>query len=244
MADETKAQVEAAAQAPATIAKAVADSTTKVVEQTAKAQKNARARSKRRVKKAETATRAVRKTVRKTARKAQRRTAAKPAGAAAKERNTAVNYDPKTFFQGFAAIPGTAPLQSMFAEANERGQETARRSQKATEDLVAITRANVEALIDAGRIASEGSRSIAQDVVAKSRKSVEQTADVVRSLAEAKSPTEFIQLQTEFARASFDRAVAESSRLTESLVKLAGEAIQPISNRATANAVRLNEIVA
>ena len=240
MADQTKAQAEAAAEAPATVAKAVADTTTKVVEETAKAQKNARARSKRRVKKAEAATR----TVRRTARKAQRRTAAKPAVAAANERNSTVNFDPSTFFQGFATLPGAVPFQSLFAEASERGQDTARRSQKAAEDLVEITRANVEALIDAGRIAAEGSRSIAQDIVAKSRESVEQTADIVRSLAEAKSPTEFVQLQSEFARASFDRAVSESSRLTESLVKLAGEAIQPISNRATANAERLNEIVA
>ena len=65
-----------------------------------------------------------------------------------------------------------------------------------------------------------------------------------RSLAEAKSPTEYLQLQSEIARASFDRAVAETSKLTESLVKLAGETIQPISNRATANAERFNTLVA
>lgn len=240
MADETKAQIEAAAQAPAAVAKTVADTITKVVEQTAKAQKNARARSKRRTRKAETATR----TVRKTPRKAKRRTSAKPAAASANKRNNSMNFDSTTLFPAFSALPGTAPFQSLFAEANERGQETARRSQKVTEELVEITRGNIEALVDAGRIAAEGSRSIAQDVIAKSRESVEQTADVVRSMAEAKSPTELIQLQTEFARASFDRAVAQSSRLTESLVKLAGEAIQPISNRATNNAVRFNDLVA
>ena len=43
---------------------------------------------------------------------------------------------------------------------------------------------------------------------------------------------------------SFDRMVAETSRLTESLVKLAGKAFQPLSTRATANAQRINNIVA
>ena len=94
------------------------------------------------------------------------------------------------------------------------------------------------------RVASEGARTIGQDVVASGRDGVEQAADAIRSLAEAKSPTEYLQLQGEFARASFDRAVAESSRLTESLVKLAGEAFQPLSNRATANAERFNTLVA
>ena len=76
------------------------------------------------------------------------------------------------------------------------------------------------------------------------REGAEQAADAIRSLAEAKSPTEFIQLQSELARTSFDRAVAETSRLTESMVKLAGKAFQPLSNRATANAERFNNIVA
>ena len=93
-------------------------------------------------------------------------------------------------------------------------------------------------------MAAEGARSIGQDVVARGRDGAEQTADAIRSLAEAKSPTEFVQLQSELARTSFDRMVAESSRLTESMVKLAGKAFQPLSNRATANAERINNIVA
>ena len=93
-------------------------------------------------------------------------------------------------------------------------------------------------------LGAEGARAIGQDVVASNRDNVEQAADAIRSLAEAKSPTEYLQLQGDFARASFDRVVAESSRLTESLVKLAGEAFQPLSNRATANAERFNTLVA
>ena len=99
-------------------------------------------------------------------------------------------------------------------------------------------------MAEAGRVAAEGARSIGQDVVASGRDGVEQTADAIRSLAEAKSPTEYLQRQGEFARASFDRMVAESSRMTESFVKLAGEAFQPLSNRATANAERFNTLVA
>jgi len=53
-----------------------------------------------------------------------------------------------------------------------------------------------------------------------------------------------VQLQSELARTSFDRMVAESSRLTESMVKLAGKAFQPLSNRATSNTERINNIVA
>ena len=133
-----------------------------------------------------------------------------------------------TFFKGFDAVPAFAPFQSLFADANARSQDLAKKSQKVAGELADLTRANVEAVVEAGRVAAEGARAIGQDAVSSSRNGFEQAADAIRSFAEAKSPTEYLQLQGEFARASFDRAVAESSRLTESLVKLAGEAFQPL----------------
>ena len=76
-------------------------------------------------------------------------------------------------------------------------------------------------------------RPIGQDASLSGREGIEQASDAVKTLAEAKSPTEFFQIQSELARASFDRMVAEGSKLTEAMVKLAGEAVQPLSNRAS-----------
>ena len=112
------------------------------------------------------------------------------------------------------------------------------------EELTEVSRANVEALVEPARSPSKALARSARTSSRPSREGVEQAADAVRALAEAKSPTEFMQLQSEFARAQFDRFVAESSRLTETFVKLAGEAIQPIQNRATLNAERINKLVA
>ena len=155
-----------------------------------------------------------------------------------------MNFVPKNVFEGFNAFTGNSPFQAFFTETGERSQEVVKKSQKVAQELTDLARANVEAIVEAGRVAAEGARSIGQDAVARSREGAEQAADAIRSLAEAKSPTEFVQLQSEFARTSFDRMVAETSKLTESMVKLAGEAFQPLSNRATANAERINNIVA
>ena len=239
MTDEAQVQAEAAVEAPAKIAEAVAETAETLVKESAKAAKRERATTARRVKRQANAEKAVAKKI--TARRSKpavrktRNAAAKPA--AQKRIETVTN----NFFD---AVPAFAPFQSIFADANERGQELVKKSQKVAEELADLARANVEAIVEAGRVASEGAKAIGQDVVAKQRDSVEQAADAIRSLAEAKSPTEYLQLQSEFARASFDRAVAESSKLTESLVKLAGEAFQPLSNRATANAERFNTLVA
>ena len=238
MADEVKTEAETAVEAPAKIAEAVAETAEKIVEESAKTAKRERAAVARKVaRKAVPQKAAARRG--KPAKRKTRIAARKPR--AAQERIETVTNN---IFGGFDAVPAFAPFQTLFADANERGQELVKKSQKVAEELADLARANVEALVEAGRVASEGARSIGQDVVAKQRDSVEQAADAIRSLAEAKSPTEYLQLQGEFARASFDRAVAESSKLTESLVKLAGEAFQPLSNRATANAERFNTLVA
>ena len=241
MANENQVQAEAAAEAPAKVAEAIAET---VVKESAKVAKRTRASAARRVKREAAAEKAaVRRSTRRTTRKtrtAARKTAPKTFRAAQERIDTVTN----NFFNGFESVPAFAPFPSFFADANERGQEFVQRGQKVAEELADLARANVEAIVEAGRVASEAARSIGQDVVASSRDGVEKTADAIRSLAEAKSPTEYLQLQSEFARASFDRAVAESSKLTESLVKLAGEAFQPLSNRATANAERFNTLVA
>lgn len=270
MADDTQVEVQAvaqaAAEAPAKVAETVAETietvaknsdkvakesakvakeSAKVANEPAKAAKRTRTVVKREaaaVHKAateaaiKTATKAsTRRTIRKT------RTAAIKKVAAPKKRTKTMT---KTVFNGFDTVPAFAPFQSLFNEANERSQEFVKRGQKVAEELADLARANVEAVVEAGRVASQGARTIGQDVVAKQRSSFEQAADAIRSLAEAKSPTEYMQLQSDFARASFDRAVAESSKLTESLVKLAGETFQPLSNRASANAERFNTLVA
>ena len=240
MADEAKIEAQAAAEAPAKVAQAVAETVETVAKESAKVAKRTRATTARKAKRAATA----RKTaVRRTARKTRKiNGAARKTVRAAQKRNETVTNN--TMFNGFDAVPAFAPFQSLFADANERSQDLVKKSQKVAGELAELTRANVEAVVEAGRVAAEAGRTLGQDAVSSSRAGFEQAADAIRSLAEAKSPTEYLQLQGDFARASFDRAVAESSKLTESLVKLAGEAFQPLSNRAAANAERFNTLVA
>src|SRR5439155_6704004 len=117
---------------------------------------------------------------RKPARRKTRKAARK--NAAAQQRIQTVTNN--AFFNGFEAVPAFAPFQTLFADANERGQELVKRSQKVAEELADLARANVEAVVEASRVAAEGAKAIGQDVVATSRDGVEQTADAIRSLAE------------------------------------------------------------
>ena len=239
MVDQNKSDAQTAAEAPAKVADAVVKAADKVVENNTKAVKAARAKSRR----------AATKTAKTTARRAPSRRAKPSIKRAAKratpkiERTQTMTFDAAKLFN-VEALPGADKFQTLFADAGERSQEIVRKSQKAAGDFAEIAKANVEALTEAGRIAASGARTIGQDVLASGRQGIEQASAAVKTLAEAKSPTEFFQLQSELARASFDRAVAEGSKLTEQLVKLAGEAVQPLSTRASLNAERVNELSA
>nr|WP_294847686.1 TIGR01841 family phasin [uncultured Sphingomonas sp.] len=192
------------------------------------------------------------KTVAKTTKKINQRSAqtakrvrkvAVKAAAKQIEGTKTMTYDFNKLFAGFQ-IPAADQFQTLFADANDKGQAFVAKSQKAAEEFNELAKANVEAFVEAGKIATKGARTIGQDVLASGRDGIEQASDAVKTLAEAKSPTEFFQIQSELARASFDRMVAESSKLTERVVKLAGEAVEPLQTRASLNAERVNSLVA
>ena len=245
MADEIKneTKVDAIVDAVAAPAKAVAEKVeAAVAAPVAKAKTAVRAR---RARKAPAKVVAAVKKNNKRAAKTVRRVAKAATAPAAKkiEGTKTMTYDFNKLFAGFQ-LPGADKYQDLLADAGERGQKFAAKSQKAAEEFTDLAKANVEALVEAGRIAAAGTKSIGQDVLASGREGIEQASDAVKTLAEAKSPTEFFQIQSELARASFDRFVAESSKLTERVVKLAGEAAQPLQNRASLNANRINDLVA
>lgn len=261
--DETKVdeKVEAVGEAVTAPVKAVAEKVEQAITPVVEAKPAARAvkRAAKAVAKVKPAARRVRKTpgkiveavkpVNKRAAKKVKR--ARPASRASRpvasikqiEGTKTMTYDFNQLFAGFQ-LPGTDKYQQFVAEAGERSQQLAAKSQKAAEELSDIAKANVEAIVEASRIYAGGAKALGQDVIASGREGIEQASDAVKTLAEAKSPAEFFQIQSDLARASFDRFVAETSKLTERVVKLAGEAAEPLQTRASLNAERMNTLVA
>ncbi|MCY7397745.1 MAG: phasin family protein [Sphingomonas bacterium] len=243
---QTAAPKTVATTTPRTTKTARKTATTTARKTTAKTRANAKtATTTRRARKvtAEVVT-AAKKTNRRAVNSALRNTQAAATGATKQiERTANMTNDFTQMFAGFQ-LPGSDKFQGLFADAGARSQDLVAKSRNATEEMTDLAKANVEAIAEATRIAATGAKSIGQDVISSSRTGFEHASEAIKTLADAKSPTEFFQLQSELMRSSFDRMVSESSKLTEQMVKLAGEAIQPISNRASVNAERVNELMA
>jgi phasin family protein len=111
------------------------------------------------------------------------------------------------------------------------------------EELTELTKGNVEAFVASGRVAAKGAEAMTQEVAEYSKKSFETATGALKSFAAVKSPTELFQLQSEFAKSSFDNMVAEASKVSESMLKLMGEIAQPLSSRYAVAAEKLKASV-
>jgi phasin family protein len=125
----------------------------------------------------------------------------------------------------------TEKTQAYFAEANDRAKAAMEKSAKAFEDMNEFNKGNVEAFVESGKIAAKGIETLGQSAADYARKSFEGATATLKSLSSVKSPTDFFKLHSDYFRSSFDSMVAESSKTTEAVLKLAGEVAQPISNR-------------
>jgi phasin family protein len=129
------------------------------------------------------------------------------------------------------ANTATDKAQALFGDMNARAKDAMGKGAAMFAELNSFNKGNIEAMVESGRIAFTGMQSMAQAQAAYVRKQFEDATAAAKSMATVKSPTEFVKLQGDFVRQQFDGMVAETSRSTEAMLKLAGEVVQPISNR-------------
>ena len=121
--------------------------------------------------------------------------------------------------------------EALTADFNEKAKEAMAKSSKLAEEAVEFNKANAEALVESGKIAAKGFETLGQEGVAFARKSFEDTSAALKGYTAVKSPTEFFKLYAENSKKAFDAAVAQTSKTSELVVKLANESFAPISNR-------------
>ncbi|HEY0012934.1 MAG TPA: phasin family protein [Allosphingosinicella sp.] len=135
-------------------------------------------------------------------------------------------------------------FQAVFGDVNERAKTAIERNSRVAEELTELTKGNVEAIVASTKVAAKGVETLGQELAEFSRKSFEDTSAAMKGIADVKSPTDFFRLQSDFARSQFDLVVAETSKLSETMIKLAGQAAEPITGRYSVAAERVRTVVA
>ena len=139
---------------------------------------------------------------------------------------TATAEQTKTF-----AADAQSRATAMFSDVNTRAKAAMERSTKMFEDLNEFNKGNIEALVESSRLAAKAAEQMGQSAAETARKNFEQVTAALKSFASVKTPTELFQLQSDYARTAFDAMIAETSKNSETMLKLAGDIFQPISSR-------------
>lgn len=245
------AAVDSAAKASAAIAKAATPAMTDKAEAPAAAAKAAAAPAKAVAKVVQAATaKPARKTrtvkvaklVRKVGRPAKRAAAAVATPVTPNQANRIQNEGTRIMKQETAQVADR--LQAVFGDVNERARTQIERTTRMAEEMTELSKGNVEAMVASTKIVAKGFETVGQEVAEYGRKSFEDASAALKSFTEVKSATDFFRLQSDFARTQFDGFVSESSKLSETMIKLAGDVAEPLASRYSVAAERVKAVAA
>lgn len=149
--------------------------------------------------------------------------AAKPALPSFKEKTMA-----KTIPTDFVA-----QFQTYFGDFQSKAKSAYEKGTAAFGEANDFAKGNVEALVESGKILASGLQEMGTGLVTDSRSAFETMTAEVKELAAAKTPAEFLSLQSTLLRKNFDVAVASASKNTEAMLKLVNDVVTPISGRVT-----------
>ncbi len=134
----------------------------------------------------------------------------------------------------------TASVKTAAADAQTRAKAAYDKLQGFAGEMTEMTKGNVEALVEAGKILGSGVQDLARSEVEAAKGAFETVTADLKAMAAIKNPTELFKLQGEIARRNFDAAVARASKNAEVSLKLANDAFAPISSRMSLAAERLS----
>ena len=120
-----------------------------------------------------------------------------------------------------------------FETSQTKIKENVEKAMKNSEQALAFAQGNVEALVKASQIYAAGLQDISTRFASSSKASLEDGVAFSKSLMGVKSVKEAVDLQTGFARTTMEKAVSESNKFADAAVKLAEQALAPLTARMT-----------
>ena len=155
---------------------------------------------------------------------------------AAAESTPAAMFTPEVGAKGIeqtvgALKDGMAQAAVGFEQTQARMKEGVEKAMKNAEDFVAFGQGNMEAMMKAGQIWAAGMQDLGKQVAATAQGSMEETMATFKAMGTVKSLKDAIDLQAGLARATIEKTLAESGKLTDASIKLTEQTMAPITAR-------------
>jgi phasin family protein len=122
----------------------------------------------------------------------------------------------------------------LFGSTKEQVEKASATAFKSYEDLSKFSKENLDAYVAAGTTVAKGFETISRAWVSFAQETFDASAQVAKAMLTAKTLREAVDVQTDFAKTTFDKLVSEGTKVSELSVKVANEAAEPISARLNA----------
>jgi phasin family protein len=152
--------------------------------------------------------------------------------AAAQVEEQAVNVTEKGFEATVSGLKdGMSRAAAGFADTQAKVKEGMEKAMKTAEEFVAFSQGNFEALVKSGQIWTAGVQDIGKLIAANAQASFDETMSTFKAMSSAKSLKDAFDLQASLARATIEKTLAESGKLTDASVKLTEQTLAPLTAR-------------
>ncbi len=122
-------------------------------------------------------------------------------------------------------------MNEAVTEMQAKAQEAYDKGTSMVSEMTEAAKGNVEAVVESGKIMAAGMQDMGKTYADEAKSAYETLTADMKEMAAVKSPTELFQLQGKIMRRNFDAMVATTSKNTEAAMKLANDAVAPISAR-------------
>ncbi|MBN8909536.1 MAG: phasin [Rhodospirillales bacterium 69-11] len=140
----------------------------------------------------------------------------------------------KTIEAGIAAATeATTKASAGVDQGQAKMKEGVEKAMKTAEEMVAFGQGNVEALVKSSQIWVTGLQDLSKQMAATAQASLDESMATFKAISGVKSLKDAMDLQASFARATLEKTLAESGRLTDASFKLTEQALAPITARVT-----------
>ncbi|MFN3229708.1 MAG: phasin family protein [Asticcacaulis sp.] len=129
-------------------------------------------------------------------------------------------------------------VERMTAASNQAFRDGVEKSLAGLNEMNALSKGNVEALVESVTAATKGAEALGAQAVSYSKKAWEDQVNAAKALSTAKSLQEVVELQTQFAKSALETYVAEMNRVSETLQGTMKDTFKPLNARMTATVER------
>jgi phasin family protein len=99
------------------------------------------------------------------------------------------------------------------------------------QNFLAAGKANLEAVSESAKIWAAGTQDLTKQVAASVQASYADSMAAFKALTAARSLTDVVTLQGDYSKAAIAKAVADTTKVTEASLKLAEQAMAPLTAR-------------